>query len=58
MTRLVTDSDLGNKSKKIFEVIQQDTHILDGYNQDDIDKMLGVLKLLNFSVGECICQEG
>ena len=58
MSRLSSDSDLSQKSKKIFELIRSDTNILDDYTQADIDAMLGVLKLLTFNQGDHICQEG
>ena len=53
--KLNSDSDLGNKAKKIFEIIKTDTNVFEGYSQADIDQMMSVLKLLKFNAGDQIC---
>ena len=56
MARLVSDVD-NTQSKRIFELIQTDTKVLDSFGPGDIDEVLNVLKVLQFKKGDCIAMK-
>ena len=45
MARLASDIDL-NQTKRMFEILQQETAIFKKYTTQDIEEMLGILKII------------